>query len=60
MHRKRFIKEEIIGSIYDEFIELFSSEAGMVDKESIVKKRGCSNILKGSRISNVFRSVSTY
>ena len=36
--RKRFIKEEIIGTIYDEFIELFSSEAGMVDKESIVKK----------------------
>ena len=36
--RKEFVKRVILKSIFDEFIQVFTHEAGMIDRESIVKK----------------------
>ena len=35
---RKYIKQIIIGSIFDEFIELFAAESGMKERSAIVKK----------------------
>ena len=33
-----FLRNDMLGAVFNEFIQLFAHEAGMIDKEAIVKK----------------------